>query len=125
MQASLNDYVSRAYLNESSAAGAFVATEDRLSVAISGEKINLKNFWSGRWTSSWVIDLADDSQITISGDIKVDRRRFFGLLFCCVTWETYTLLRYFIIDPRTLLRGRQSAAADKQERCADNYRLSA
>lgn len=71
MQESLNGYVSRAYLNESSAAGAFVTTEDCLSVAISGEKINLKNFWSGRWTSSWVIDLADDSQVTISGDIKV------------------------------------------------------
>jgi len=71
MQETLNDYMSRAYINESSAAGAFVTTEDRLSVVISGEKINLKNFWSGRWTSSWVIDLSEESQIIISGDIKV------------------------------------------------------
>lgn len=83
MQESLNGYVSRAYLNESSAAGAFVVTEDRLSVAISGEKINLKNFWSGRWTSSWVIDLADDSQVTINGDIKVDRRSSDLICFPC------------------------------------------
>lgn len=71
MQDSLNGYVSRTYLNESSAAGAFAASDNKLTIVISGERTNLKNFWSGRWISSWTVDLSADSHATISGDIKV------------------------------------------------------
>ena len=73
MQDALNSYISKCYLNENSAAGVFIKDDGKLDIIITGEKTNLKNFWSGRWNSSWCVDL-DNSQ-TICGDIKVWKLR--------------------------------------------------
>mmetsp|Transcript_3644 Transcript_3644/g.7888 ORF Transcript_3644/g.7888 Transcript_3644/m.7888 type:complete len:290 (-) Transcript_3644:205-1074(-) len=69
LQSAAEKYVLSNYPSEYSAAGAY-AKDDGFSIVISGEKINLRNFWSGRWTSSWTLQ-AKDGAATLSGDIKL------------------------------------------------------
>jgi hypothetical protein len=69
LQSAAEKYVLSNYPSEYSAAGAY-AKDDGFSIVLSGEKINLRNFWSGRWTSSWTLQ-AKDGAATLSGDIKV------------------------------------------------------
>lgn len=63
------------YPSEDSAAAVFYK-DGSISVNISAEKINLRNFWSGEMHSSWVIALASGDIISISGDIKVNNLLF-------------------------------------------------
>jgi len=70
LQNAVNSYIISNYPCEASAAGVFTKDSDTYSVVIAGEKTSLKNFWSGRWSSSWTVNVADSS-CTISGDIKV------------------------------------------------------
>lgn len=51
------------------AASAVYAWEGTLYIVIYGERLNLRNFWSGSWLSMWEVKDGD-----ISGTIKV---RFF------------------------------------------------
>mmetsp|Transcript_21649 Transcript_21649/g.36258 ORF Transcript_21649/g.36258 Transcript_21649/m.36258 type:complete len:307 (+) Transcript_21649:108-1028(+) len=74
VQDSVNKYVSAHYSSDMSAGGVFISKGGggKLSVTITGEKTNLKNFWSGRWTSSWTVEVdSASSSGTISGEIKV------------------------------------------------------
>lgn len=70
LQNAVNSYITSNYPSEASAAGVFTKDANTYSVVVTGEKTSLKNFWSGRWSSSWTLSLADTS-CTISGDIKV------------------------------------------------------
>ena len=70
LQAALNDYISKKYQSEDSAAGVFVK-DSKLAVLLVGEKQNLRNFWSGKWTSSWTIELVDGAMAKLSGEVKV------------------------------------------------------
>jgi hypothetical protein len=48
------------------------AKDGAIVVVIAGERTNLKNFWSGRWSSAWNVGVDLDSKVlTISGEIKV------------------------------------------------------
>lgn len=69
IQEKLNKYVTSSFRSELSAGGVF-AKDGKISIGITGEKVNLKNFWSGRWQSTWTVTFAGDSA-TISGDIKL------------------------------------------------------
>lgn len=69
LQRAVNSYVSGSYQSELSAGGVY-ARDEKLHVAITGEKINLKNFWSGKWNSTWTVTVSG-STLSISGDIKV------------------------------------------------------
>lgn len=69
VQERLSKYVSVSFPTEISAGGVF-AKDGKLTVALNGEKINLKNFWSGRWQSTWTVNISGQS-CTISGDIKL------------------------------------------------------
>jgi F-actin capping protein alpha subunit len=60
------------YPSEDSAASVF-AKSGSIFVNISAEKVNLRNFWSGRMFSTWTI-VVSTTKVVISGDIKV---RFF------------------------------------------------
>ena len=57
------------YPSEDSAASVF-AKSGNIYVNISAEKINLRNFWSGRMFSTWTIAVSATKAV-ISGDIKV------------------------------------------------------
>jgi len=70
LQTALSNYITSNYPSEQSAAGAFTKDENTYILVITGEKTSLKNFWSGRWTSSWTLTV-DGSSCSISGDIKV------------------------------------------------------
>jgi hypothetical protein len=48
------------------------AIEGKINIAITGEKVNLKNFWSGKWTSNWNLTIdGSGGSATLSGDIKI------------------------------------------------------
>lgn len=57
------------YPSEDSAASVF-AKSGNIYVNISAEKINIRNFWSGRMFSTWTIAVSTTKAI-VSGDIKV------------------------------------------------------
>ena len=82
LQAGVTAYLSEAYPADDSA-GSVCASKDGsgvLTVTLTGEKTNLRNFWSGRFTSSWTVTLAEGGDlaslsltdaVTVTGDIKV------------------------------------------------------
>lgn len=74
LQRAVSAYVASSYQSDLSAGGVF-AKEGKLFVAVSGEKTNLKNFWSGKWSSAWTLALGAGTA-TVTGDIKVHCRLF-------------------------------------------------
>lgn len=66
VQSSINKYLATTYKSEN-AAGCVYAKDGKLYVVISGDKVSLKNYWSGKWSSVWT--LTTDGQI--AGEIKV------------------------------------------------------
>mmetsp|Transcript_39467 Transcript_39467/g.68396 ORF Transcript_39467/g.68396 Transcript_39467/m.68396 type:complete len:288 (-) Transcript_39467:106-969(-) len=70
LQTAVNTYIATNYPSEQSAGGAFTKDEHTYVVVVTGEKTSLKNFWSGRWTSTWNL-VVSGSSATISGDIKL------------------------------------------------------
>mmetsp|Transcript_9104 Transcript_9104/g.13703 ORF Transcript_9104/g.13703 Transcript_9104/m.13703 type:complete len:287 (-) Transcript_9104:116-976(-) len=74
LQSALDDYVASRFVTETAAAGVFCRDGNIIAV-VSGERPNLRNFWSGKWTSSWNITFSP-GQATISGDIKVHAHYF-------------------------------------------------
>ena len=81
LQKGLQQHLKEMYPSEDSAAAVF-SKDGSLYLNISAEKVNLRNFWSGRMHSNWVVLVnppkTDDSDVvaeskvvTISGDIKV------------------------------------------------------
>eukprot|EP01039_Chlorochromonas_danica_P004217 gene4219-4634_t len=63
-------YVKANYLAEQSAAGVF-ARDGVISILVSGEKVNLRSFWSGRWTSTWAVAKTSANAVTLTGEIKI------------------------------------------------------
>ena len=70
LQHAVSNYVSNKFPSEQSA-GTVAMKDDKMMVYICAEKPNLRNFWSGKWTSIWTISITDNSTCTIHGDIKV------------------------------------------------------
>jgi len=46
----------------------------QLTAVITGEKLNLRNFWSGNWTSTWTVGL--EAAPTVSGEVKLRAHYF-------------------------------------------------
>lgn len=69
IQTAVSGYVSSSYQSEQAAGGVF-AKDDKLYIVITGEKNNLKNFWSGKWNSVWTVNVSGSSA-SITGEIKV------------------------------------------------------
>lgn len=74
LQSSVAAYVAHQYSAEHSA-GSVYAKNGQLTVCITGEKPNLRNFWSGKWNSTWSVAVAG-STATVTGDIKVHAHYF-------------------------------------------------
>jgi capping protein alpha len=73
-------YVADRYVEGGSAAGAVYSsskTPNELQVVVSGEKVNLRNFWSGQFSSTWSVVLgADATSVTVAGEVKVRAHYF-------------------------------------------------
>ena len=69
IQTSLNSYVALKYQTTDAAAGVYIQ-DNQIIITICGEKPNLRNFWSGRFHSSWRIHFTSPVAV-ISGEIKV------------------------------------------------------
>ncbi|KAH8091600.1 hypothetical protein JL720_5911 [Aureococcus anophagefferens] len=56
--------------------GAVYESDDasELAVVISGESVNLRNFWSGNWRSEWTVVLGDGRRVSgaVKGQLEVD-----------------------------------------------------
>ena len=74
IQDCVGKYVEEKFCAES-AAGSVYAKSGQIVVCITGEKPNLRNFWSGKWNSTWTLSIAGASA-TISGEIKVHAHYF-------------------------------------------------
>jgi len=71
LQRVMGNYVSVYYQTEASAGGVY-GRDGKLHIAVSGEKNNLKNFWSGKWSSLWTLTPSGGGRaLSISGDIKL------------------------------------------------------
>jgi capping protein alpha len=71
LQSSIAKYVSASFQPEETACGVY-AKDGSLVVTIASERPNLRNYWSGRWTSTWTI-----RNKTISGEVKVGKAYHF------------------------------------------------
>ena len=74
LQSAVTQYVSRQYSAEH-AAGSVYAKDGQLFVCITGERPNLRNFWSGKWNSMWTIIMTGGAA-TVTGEIKVHAHYF-------------------------------------------------
>ena len=85
LQRALQAYVSSKFRCELTA-GTVAMKDGKLHAYICSEKPNLRNFWSGKWTSSWAITM-DSNSCSISGDIKV-------MCSCALMYSQYVLNMY-------------------------------
>jgi capping protein alpha len=73
--AEISSYVEKKFSGDA-AAGSVYAKDGVISIAITGERSNLRNMYSGKWSSSWKIESIDGSKATISGEIKIHNHYF-------------------------------------------------
>mmetsp|Transcript_5926 Transcript_5926/g.7311 ORF Transcript_5926/g.7311 Transcript_5926/m.7311 type:complete len:287 (+) Transcript_5926:23-883(+) len=74
VQEAIQEYVADRFV-DGTAASAVYASPQELNIAISGEKLNLRNFWSGQFLSTWNVKLAATGP-TVSGEIKIRAHYF-------------------------------------------------
>lgn len=74
LQRALDVYVSTRYVTDEAAAGVF-AHDGKIVAIVAGEKPNLRNFWSGKWTSNWQINVTK-GQATVTGEVKIHAHYF-------------------------------------------------
>jgi capping protein alpha len=74
LQEGVTQYVNNFYISERAAGGVY-ETSGELLVLVSGERFNLKNFWSGRWSSEWHIR-PSGSSATVTGTITLHAHYF-------------------------------------------------
>lgn len=68
----LTDYVGSQYCTDRVTSAAYAPKgPSTVHLIIYGEKLNLRNYWSGSWLSAWQVDVEGDQAATISGTIKV------------------------------------------------------
>lgn len=73
LQTALESYIGTFYKSDESAAGAY-ARNGTITVVLSSEKPNLRNYWAGRWTSTWTIKWG--ASVEVTGEIKVQAHYF-------------------------------------------------
>ena len=70
INAKLQEYLSKFFKPEVTKSNVyFDAEKNKVVILISAHNINLKNFWSGEWLSSWSLDLSSKK---MQGKIKAD-----------------------------------------------------
>eukprot|EP01041_Mallomonas_annulata_P013122 gene13122-27728_t len=74
IQTVMNAYIGQKYQTTDAAAGAYLS-DNGIVIMVCGEKPNLRNFWSGKFHSSWHV-VPTAGMATISGEIKVHAHYF-------------------------------------------------
>lgn len=69
MQNRLNTYISTSLITDTAAGGAY-HKDGGVLLVISGEKANLKSFWSGKFQSQWTVTV-DGTTARLAGGSKV------------------------------------------------------
>lgn len=69
IQNRLNTYVTTSLITDTAAGGAYLK-DGGIFLVISGEKANLKSFWSGKFQSQWTVTL-DGTTARLSGESKI------------------------------------------------------
>ena len=76
MQADVDAYIKEKFPCDA-AAGSVYAKDGALTIAITGERVNLRNMYSGKWNSQFIVrGFSGDKTATLSGDIKVHNHYF-------------------------------------------------
>lgn len=74
LQSALRGYVIGQYRPSDMAAVSVICNESsQIVINITGERTNTKNYWSGRWGSTWIVDAVSPS---IQGEIKIHAHIF-------------------------------------------------
>ena len=71
VQKAADAYIAEQYDANAKVAAAVYSKEGALTLCISGQACNLRNFWSGSWTSTYKIALAGTSSAKLSGKCKL------------------------------------------------------
>jgi len=72
IESKLEEYVSQRYIAPDSAGAVYFKSGNELTICIVGEKANLRNFWSGKWSSTWSVVLdTDNGACTIEGRVAI------------------------------------------------------
>eukprot|EP00622_Pseudochattonella_farcimen_P005623 FR741271.1.p1 GENE.FR741271.1~~FR741271.1.p1 ORF type:complete len:253 (+),score=36.83 FR741271.1:52-759(+) len=74
LEQSMNTYIARQYYEDTALCSVY-AKGSELTVVISAEKLNLRNFWSGQWLSTWKAEVAS-TEVKVEGLIKVRAHYF-------------------------------------------------
>ena len=69
LQTEVSAYLADKYSSDESA-GCVYAKDGKMVVILTGEKANLKNFWSGKWNSVWTISV-NAGEAEVAGEIKI------------------------------------------------------
>ena len=79
LQDAIKLYLTEAYPSEESGAAVCIQHGNKLVVTMTGERTNLRNFWSGRITSTWIIEssttdgqIIDLSSLSLTESNKID-----------------------------------------------------
>mmetsp|Transcript_10291 Transcript_10291/g.20204 ORF Transcript_10291/g.20204 Transcript_10291/m.20204 type:complete len:292 (+) Transcript_10291:248-1123(+) len=74
IEAAMNGYISKQFVPGTTTLSVVCgATDSELLVILSGEKINLKNYWSGRWRSRFIVSLEEKC---LYGWVKINCHTF-------------------------------------------------
>jgi capping protein alpha len=73
----MSAYVADRYAEGGAAAAVYcsAAAPGELQVVVSGEKVNLRNFWSGQFASTWAVTLGPEAT-AVAGEVKVRAHYF-------------------------------------------------
>jgi len=77
IEAKLKAYVASRKGNEAEVDfGVYSTADDALAVVIRGERVNLRNYWSGNWISVWRLALSPDGAASVDGSLKIRAHYF-------------------------------------------------
>ena len=74
IQSEITKYID-AQFAESLSAGSVYAKDSKIYITITGERANLRNLWSGKWNSNWVVEF-NGGKASLSGDVKLHAHYF-------------------------------------------------
>jgi capping protein alpha len=75
LQRAVSQYIASNYDGHSSA-GCVYAKNGKLFVVITGEKANLRNFWGGKWSSTWEVSATAGGGTSCTGEMKIHAHYF-------------------------------------------------
>jgi capping protein (actin filament) muscle Z-line, alpha len=76
LQEKSDEYLKKRYVTTEAATGVFALSKTVLILRIIGEKTNLRNMWSGKWSSEWTITMRGTGQVSLAGSIRIHAHYF-------------------------------------------------